>query len=279
MYSRYVGLEFVFVGFILAVNGKPEDLDFPSDRQDCFNNEVDLRFGDLRRISDILSAAACQDLCKEEERCIEFVWAGPEFPRMPNTCFLKHGKYRPADYIRHKEGVVSGPKNCEPAESCEFTSGDTTGGPEYQVDKADTAEGCAKNVRLSTYSHKATGATWNPESKQCWAETGNSIAASSVYRTCHFLTTKCFEVKLTTANYGEEISWTLGSCESDGSYGNDEEYWQKCCLKPGSYFLACKDNYGDGWHGGYIEVDGIKYCESFTSGDKETNEIIVQDGK
>ena len=73
------------------------------------------------------------------------------------------------------------------AKSCEFTSGDTTGGPEYQVDKADTAEGCAKNVRLSTYSHKATGATWNPKSKKCWAETGNSITASPDYRTCHFL--------------------------------------------------------------------------------------------
>ena len=90
--------------------------------------------------------------------------------------------------------------------------------------------------------------------------------------------TKCFEVKLTTANYGDEISWTLGSCESDGSYGNDGEYTQQCCLMPGRYNLACKDSYGDGWHSGYIEVDGIKYCESFTSGSEETNEVIVQDG-
>ena len=90
--------------------------------------------------------------------------------------------------------------------------------------------------------------------------------------------TKCFEVKLTTANYGDEISWTLGSCESDGSYGNDGEYTQQCCLMPGRYNLACKDSYGDGWHSGYIEVDGIKYCESFTSGNEETSEIIVQDG-
>ena len=92
------------------------------------------------------------------------------------------------------------------------------------------------------------------------------------------LATKCFEVKLTTANYGNEISWTLGSCESNGSYGNNGEYTQQCCLMPGRYNLACKDSYGDGWHGGYIEVDGIKYCESFTSGNEETSEIIVQDG-
>ena len=90
---------------------------------------------------------------------------------------------------------------------------------------------------------------------------------------------KCFEVKLTTTIYGSEISWSLGSCESDGrSYGNNGEYTQQCCLMPGRYNLACKDSYGDGWQGGYIEVDGIKYCESFTSGIDDTSVIIVQDG-
>ena len=46
---------------------------------------------------------------------------------------------------------------------------------------------------------------------------------------------------------------------------------------PGRYNITCKDSRANGWHGGYIEVDGIKYCESFTSGDEETNEIIVKD--
>ena len=71
-------------------------------------------------------------------------------------------------------------------ESCEFTDGDMTEGDEHPVDDADTEEACAKNVRLSMYSKKATGATWEPNTKQCWAETGYSIDASATrYRTCH----------------------------------------------------------------------------------------------
>ena len=85
-------------------------------------------------------------------------------------------------------------------------------------------------------------------------------------------------MKLTTVKWGNEISWTLGSCESEGGYGNNVEYTQKCCLGPGNYSLECKDSYGDGWHNGYIEVSGVKYCESFTSGYEETSQIVVQDG-
>ena len=43
-----------------------------------------------------------------------------------------------------------------------------------------------------------------------------------------------------------------------------------------SYNLECKDSYGDGWNGGYIEMGGINYCESF-SGREETTEIVLQD--
>ena len=83
-------------------------------------------------------------------------------------------------------------------------------------------------------------------------------------------------MKLTTRSFGEEISWTLDSCESNGGYGDNGEYMQQCCLIPGSYNLECKDSNADGWHGGHIEVNGIKYCESFASGSEETSEIIVQ---
>ena len=85
-------------------------------------------------------------------------------------------------------------------------------------------------------------------------------------------------MKLTTRSFGEEISWILDLCESNGGYGDYGEYMQQCCLIPGSYNLECKDSYGDGWNGGYIEVDGTKYCESFTSGSEETNEVIIQAG-
>ena len=86
----------------------------------------------------------------------------------------------------------------------------------------------------------------------------------------------CLEMKLTTASYGSEISWTLDSCQSNSGYGDNNEYTQQCCLEPGNYNLECKDSYGDGWNGGYIEVDGKKYCDGFTSGTEETNQIIVQ---
>ena len=83
-------------------------------------------------------------------------------------------------------------------------------------------------------------------------------------------------MKLTTKSYGLEISWTLGSCTSEGGYDDDNEYVEQCCLSPGSYNLKCKDSAGDGWQGGYIEVDGAIYCGSFTSGSEDTIEMKIQ---
>ena len=89
----------------------------------------------------------------------------------------------------------------------------------------------------------------------------------------------CFDVKLTIVKYGKEISWNLGSCQSNGGYGNNAEYTEQCCLTPGNYNLECKDSYGDGWNGGYIEVNGEKYCDSFSSRSEETEIIIEGNGK
>jgi len=86
----------------------------------------------------------------------------------------------------------------------------------------------------------------------------------------------CFDVKLTTVNHGSEISWRLGSCQSNGGYGNNAEYTEQCCLTPGNYNLECKDSYGDGWNGGYIEVKGEKYCEILSTGREETVPIIIE---
>ena len=86
---------------------------------------------------------------------------------------------------------------------------------------------------------------------------------------------RCVEVTLSTQDYGNEISWTLAHCSSDESYGDYQEYRNQCCLTPGTYTLECKDSYGDGWHGGYIEVDGVKHCDSYF-GSVMTSEIIIQ---
>ena len=88
--------------------------------------------------------------------------------------------------------------------------------------------------------------------------------------------TTCLEVKLTTKVHGSEISWTLGTCSSDTSYGNNQEYVQRCCLAHGSHYLQCLDSYGDGWTGGYIEVAGTSYCDTFSSGRSMSTLINLQ---
>ena len=61
---------------------------------------------------------------------------------------------------------------------CEFTVGDTGGGKEYKVNAAETDQECAKNVKLARPG--ATGATWNPSTKKCWAETGRNVDTSGI---------------------------------------------------------------------------------------------------
>ena len=43
---------------------------------------------------------------------------------------------------------------------------------------------------------------------------------------------------------------------------------QECCLPDhtNDYAITCYDSYGDGWHGGYLEINGYKYCENFDRG-------------
>ena len=71
---------------------------------------------------------------------------------------------------------------------------------------------------------------------------------------------------LTTTDYGHEINWSLDDCGGKRSYSNNNQYIDQCCLSPGTHNLICKDSYGDGWHGGFIEVDGKIYCDDFKYG-------------
>ena len=94
-------------------------------------------------------------------------------------------------------------------------------------------------------------------------------------------TSTCQNIKIVTKAWGNEVSWTFGSCQgpSGGSYSNYDEHDVQCCLAGGSYTLNCKDSYGDGWHGGYIEIGGTRYCETFlagsTDGHLQTHTIMV----
>jgi hypothetical protein len=81
---------------------------------------------------------------------------------------------------------------------------------------------------------------------------------------------KCTNIKIVTKNWGYENSYSLGTCTSKQVYGTRKEYTEECCLPFGEYALDCKCSYGDGWHGGYLEIDGTKYCKDFKSGHKKT---------
>jgi len=90
-------------------------------------------------------------------------------------------------------------------------------------------------------------------------------------KTCEFCGETCKSVKVRTERYGNENSYQMSTCASTRTYGNEETYEEEnCCLSPGTYTLICKCSYGDGWHGGYVEIDGTKYCQDFTDGSSKS---------
>ena len=92
--------------------------------------------------------------------------------------------------------------------------------------------------------------------------------------------TTCFTVKTVTKTWAEEITWNIGgTCNSKdlGKYENNKEDTDECCVAKGQdeFVITCKDSYGDGWHGGYLEINGKKYCASFESGTKFTDKLSL----
>ena len=41
------------------------------------------------------------------------------------------------------------------------------------------------------------------------------------------------------------------------------KYVETCCLAPGNYILTCRDTGKNGWGGGFVEIQGHKYCHDF----------------
>ena len=70
--------------------------------------------------------------------------------------------------------------------------------------------------------------------------------------------------------YGNENSYVMSSCMSKVKYDDNKLYKEKCCLAAGTYSLDCKCIFGDGWHGGYIKINGKEYCKDFTKGHMKT---------
>merc|ERR1712110_1327983 len=86
----------------------------------------------------------------------------------------------------------------------------------------------------------------------------------------------CTTIKVVTKRWGYENSWAFGACNSSQEYGNNNIYTEQCCQPAGSYDLVCKDSYGDGWHGGYLLIEGKKYCKRFKNGHEKTEEGTME---
>ena len=74
------------------------------------------------------------------------------------------------------------------------------------------------------------------------------------------------------------ICWVT-SCTSNKTYEDHQVYTEICCLDAGPHTLKCDDSGGDGWQGGFIEIQGTRYCEDFTGHRQENNVVVFYKGK
>ena len=86
------------------------------------------------------------------------------------------------------------------------------------------------------------------------------------------------DIKLVTQRWGYEISWTFGGCSSTQTFISYHTHDITCCQLAGNYQLTCLDSYGDGWHGGYLEIGGTQYCNDFTSGSQHPPVVVTWSG-
>ena len=82
-------------------------------------------------------------------------------------------------------------------------------------------------------------------------------------------------VSLITKGNGRQNSWSLGNCSSNQMFESHMTQTTSCCLTAGNYTLKCMDSGGDGWSGGFITVQGKKYCEHFDTGNEVSEEVFV----
>ena len=58
-------------------------------------------------------------------------------------------------------------------------------------------------------------------------------------------------------------------------YGSNQVYTEQCCQPEGNYQLVCKDAHGDGWHGGFLRVNGKRYCRKFKNGNEKIKQVAM----
>jgi len=91
---------------------------------------------------------------------------------------------------------------------------------------------------------------------------------------------------LKTEMLPEKIAWSIqlknGTevCKSAPKYSTWYEMLVlgDCCLPTGNYILKCQDTYGEGWAGGYIQMQKTKYCGNYTwdGGNEFVTDVIIQ---
>jgi hypothetical protein len=91
----------------------------------------------------------------------------------------------------------------------------------------------------------------------------------------------CIEMIMTvTSTIGaNEIGLLIDGTEivSMGSLANHQVYTYSVCLTVGAHIAALLDSYGDGWHGGYLTINGVDYGKEFLGGASQTHTFIVME--
>merc|ERR1740123_2916699 len=52
-----------------------------------------------------------------------------------------------------------------------------------------------------------------------------------------------------------------------------------CCVNDGIFTLNCRDAFSDGWHEGYVTIDGNNYCGDFLMGGLHNTQISFGNGQ
>jgi len=89
-----------------------------------------------------------------------------------------------------------------------------------------------------------------------------------------------YPIIVTTTQHPEDMGWRItGKTDeaigiSCSKLGYPDHYGvqpaEDCPLKQGSYELTCLDNDADGWHGGFLTINGHTYCRDFVDGHSKT---------
>merc|ERR1711871_583363 len=83
---------------------------------------------------------------------------------------------------------------------------------------------------------------------------------------CECTSTSCSNCDNDACVATEYCGWLPFLGEDGGYCSQTVSYDESCILGAGQHVLRCEDEFGDGWHQGFITIAGQDYCGDFTSG-------------